>query len=532
MLYLQILESSKEIIYKMKIVFNLYVFVALFLLLLIALDTKGQSFREIQKVLPPDPPGHDWFGSAVSVSGNYAIVGAFDEDKTIIDGELFGEGAAYIYSRNISGVWNLNQKIYRSGGGKDDRLGTSVDISDKYAVVGAPQAIIMEESTNGITGGGVVLVYERDNDESWQEVQQLSASNYADEDWFGVSVALSGEYLVVGASGKDIGKEDIHRNAGSVYIFKRNSRGKWIEQQQLIASDFKRGDLFGLDISISDKTILIGASRKDTTQNDPYTWLPGIGAAYFFECDEQDVWQETQRVIASDYQKNSLFGSAVFISKNYAIIGAPSHDGKESDNLHSGAAYIFERNENGMWQEMKKLISPEPYFNNSFGHSVAINERYAIVGAFANRKVEDYPNVSAEGGIVGIYQRDDDGEWQFIQKLLPSNPNTSDNFGYALALSGEELLVGSSGIRESVHFFSFFPDVSPIPIPLLYPNPTSQEIQLRYIPYNSEYVLYDQLGRLLQRGIYVGIPLNVSRLSAGIYYLQLNDEQVLKFIKQ
>ena len=207
--------------------------------------------------------------------------------------------------------------------------GDSVAISGDHVVVGA----YYEDS--GGTNRGAAYVYNRDNGgaDAWGEVIKLTASDAADFDEFGYSVNIDGDYVIVGAWRK-AGVWPISL-AGAAYIFGRDSGGadNWGEVAKLTASDAETNDHFGNSISISGDYIIIGASQKDNSGNRQ-------GAAYIYARDYggADNWGEVMKLIASDAEDEDLFGNSVSISGDYAVVGAFWENGGGTDR---GAIYIF-----------------------------------------------------------------------------------------------------------------------------------------------------------------------------------------------
>ena len=183
----------------------------------------------------------------------------------------------------------------------------------------------------------------------------------SNNDAFGNSVSISGDYAIVGAPGDD---ENSHFS-GSAYIFRRDGE-TWIEEQKLLATDITRGDQFGYSVSISGYNAIVGAARDDDNGLNS-------GSAYFFRRDSTS-WVEEKKIIASDGAEGDLFGSSVSISEDFAIIGAQRNDG------YTGAAYIFKKSE-ANWAEIQKLTASDGASFDIFGHSVSISGDNVIVGA-------------------------------------------------------------------------------------------------------------------------------------------------------
>ena len=196
----------------------------------------------------------DEFGWSVSINSNYAIVGARHEDAGASDTR---EGAAYIYTRDaVTGVWGNEQKIEASDRASGDLFGWSVSLSGDYAIVGA-------YGKNSDTGAAYIF---KRGGTTWSEIKILTASDKASSDNFGFSVSLSGDYVIVGAYGKN-------SDTGAAYIFKRGGT-TWSEIKILTASDKAASDQFGFSVSLNDTGhAFVGAYGENS-----YT-----GAAYIYE---------------------------------------------------------------------------------------------------------------------------------------------------------------------------------------------------------------------------------------------------------
>jgi len=165
----------------------------------------------------------DRFGWSVSISGDYAIVGVFAEDEDAAGLNTMSEaGSAYVFERNGAGLWNEAQKIVASDRASTDYFGYSVSIFGEYAIVGAYTE--NEDATGGNTmiAAGSAYVFERNGAGLWNEAQKIVASDRASTDFFGTSVSISGDDVIVGAylEEEDATGSNNMNQAGSAYIFK------------------------------------------------------------------------------------------------------------------------------------------------------------------------------------------------------------------------------------------------------------------------------------------------------------------------
>jgi hypothetical protein len=161
----------------------------------------------------------------------------------------------------------------------------------------------------------------------WTEQAKLLASDGESDDYFGRSVSLNEDIILIGAKGDDTNGED----SGSAYVFTRLGTN-WTEQAKLLASDGDPGDLFGVSVSILEDKILIGAPGDDDNGEDS-------GSAYIFT-GSGTSWTQDCKLLSSDGATGDRFGSSVSISKNLALIGAY---GDDDYGLWSGSAYIFSK---------------------------------------------------------------------------------------------------------------------------------------------------------------------------------------------
>jgi hypothetical protein len=273
------------------------------------------------KLLASDGAAYDEFGYSVSISGDYAIIGAAYDDN----GNGDDAGAAYIFKRSGTN-WTQETKLIASDGEVADLFGISVSLNADYAIVGAYE----DDNSNG-ADAGAAYIFKRSGT-SWTQETKLTASDGEEGDKFGCSVSLNGHYAIAGAF---LATNDGNQgDAGSAYIFKRTDNG-WIQEAKLLASDGAANDHFGASVSISGDTALIGAVWDDNSNG------VDAGAAYVFKRSATS-WVEEVKLTASDGEPAAHFGISVSLSGDYALIGAY---GDDIDKFDVGSAYIFKKND-------------------------------------------------------------------------------------------------------------------------------------------------------------------------------------------
>ncbi|MCH8822003.1 MAG: FG-GAP repeat protein [Planctomycetes bacterium] len=327
------------------------------------------SWDEIHKLLPEDAQAGARFGSAVSISSDFVIVGASAHDVHFTD-----TGAVYIFYRNQGGAneWGQVAKLTASDGAQGDMFGSSVSISGDVVIVGA----VLDDDNGNISGSAYVFVKPSGGWEDMTQTAKLTASNGAALDHLGGCVSISGDTAVAGAWGDD----DNGFYSGSAYVFVKDSGG-WDDMTQtakLTVSDGAASDRFGNSVSISGDVIIVGAWTDDDSGD-------GSGSAYVFVKDSGgwDDMTETGNLSASDGAAGDELGGAVSIRGDTVIVGAAFDD--DNGSL-SGSAYLFEKPSGG-WQnatEDAKFTASNGEAGDLFGVSLSISGDYAIVGSVSS----------------------------------------------------------------------------------------------------------------------------------------------------
>ncbi len=301
-------------------------------------------------------------------------------------------------------------KLDADSGVLDSGFGRAVGISGDYAIVGAPR-----DAAEGEMRAGAAYLFRRENN-LWDLDENLTAGDGAPSDFFGHSVAISGDWAIVGAPHH----HGTAYGSGAAYLYERGSAG-WRFVKKLTASDGGRNDAFGYSVSISGETAAVGAYRAD-----------GRGAVYVF-VNGNSGWTQADKLTASDGGEGDDFGRSVAVSGDRVLVGAIHHGGH---GLRSGAAYVYRR-DGGQWMEEDELRPSGGSSDDFFGFSVSISDDWALIGASA----DDDRGTGA--GAAYFFQRTGTG-WIQRTKLVPSG-ESGDFFGRAVALSGKWAVVGADG---------------------------------------------------------------------------------------
>jgi len=242
---------------------------------------------------------------------------------------------------------------------------------------------------------------------------------------FGISAAVSGDTLVVGANAHDTAAGV---DAGTAYVFVRSGTS-WSLQQQIVASDGAASDSFGTSVAIAGDTIVVGAPLDDTAAGGD------SGSAYVY-VRSGTTWTEQQKLTASDAATIDQFGFSVSISGDTVVVGAFTHD--TPAGLDAGAAYVYVRT-GTTWTEQQKLLAPDALASDHFGCSVAVSGDTAVAGACTDDTAQ-----GTDTGSAWVFVRSGT-IWTAQQQLLAADGAPTDAFGCSLAVSGDTAAIGACG---------------------------------------------------------------------------------------
>ncbi|MEM8487462.1 MAG: hypothetical protein AAF564_18060 [Bacteroidota bacterium] len=309
------------------------------------------------------------------------------------------------------------QRIVPPDGAVNDQFGVSVAHSGETLLVGANAHDAAGEDA------GAVYFYQQ-NGTNWDFVQKVLVSEGAPADGFGIAVAVDGDYAVVGALGDDERAE----NAGAVFVYLREN-DSWQFLQKLTADDARANDAFGFSVALTDPYLIVGARGADDKGNS-------AGAAYIFQ-RAGATWVQLPKLTANDGTSGDFFGTAVDIDARFAVVGAELAEGEV---LGSGAVYVFE-NRGLLWLQRDRLQAADGAFLDQFGAAVSLGETHILVGARAN----DAGAVDA--GAAYLFEERADA---FVEaaKLQGADATANSFFGHSVAMRrGESVfaLIGAPG---------------------------------------------------------------------------------------
>jgi FG-GAP repeat/Secretion system C-terminal sorting domain len=499
------------------------------------------------KIVASDRNSTSLYGRRVDISGDYAIVGAYDDNE---NGLQPSAGAAYIYKRNSANQWKQVQKI--SSNQSYSRFGYSVAIDGNYAVIGAPYR--RSPISLGLeSGSGTAYIYQLQSDGFWKQIEFIRPSDYnLTEDSenlqrFGVSVDISANTVIIGSDlDSSYTNANIKTNAGSAYIFQKQADNTWKQMQKLLASDRQIGDNFGIKVKISKNTCFVSAYKNGYNANG-VDLLSKSGSVYVFQRQSNDSWLQTQKLVASDRKTDDEFGDCIDISGDYALV--------TPDKGRVNGGYIFKKQANGTWLEIQKLPNFNPVVtgsNNTFYLNAALNENYALIGVYG---------FSNQAGKVLVFQRQPNDSWVLVKEIMATDSIKSDAFGYAIAMDDKNFIV--SAITNSTDLncentianagSAYIFPISSLPQALtqtgtstntfnmkVAPNPLQDQVEVFLQNDESkptDVLLYDAFGKLLfskQKSMERQLTIDMNAFADGLYILiakQGENQAVQKLIK-
>jgi hypothetical protein len=314
----------------------------------------NDQWEQQQRITSSDGSNdHDFFGISVALDNDYAIVGSWWDDKFGYD-----DGAAYIFRRN-GDRWEEEMVLLPDY--NDSNFGISVSIHGDYAVVGATDHKIFSNTV------GAAYLFHR-NGNSWEKEEIFVPSYPIERSGFGSSVSIFRNYIIVGAEG--------YEEHGRVFIYEKNGNGWGL----INTFDGESHSHFGRSVSIDGIFAIVGAPFED---NDNGTMS---GSVYIYKRVNTQFgpqWERDTVLTGSDGTDYDFFGVSVSMnakseSGGFAIAGA-EHDDNEQ-GVNAGAAYIL-WTVNGKWMHCRKLIPAAESDHNLFGSAVSLCDNYAVIGA-------------------------------------------------------------------------------------------------------------------------------------------------------
>lgn len=368
---------------------------------------------------PTAPEVSAQFGSAVSMGGSFTAVGSPFASGGLPSPGTNGAGSVSIYEQGASG-WMLAATLTSPNPEASGQFGYDVAISDDYLIVGAP----FEDS--GQLDSGRAYLYQRSGN-AWLLVDTILELSQSVRSRFGHSVDLEGNQLVVSA----IRSAFFGPDAGAVYFYGLGG-GQAIFQDRVGPSPVSPGGFFGTSVALSDGRCAVGAVFEALLADDE-------GAAYVFERQPNMTWNQYSKVVPPVSQENAFFGISVDLDGIFLMVGAEGINNGAPSGV-SGTVFLFTDLGGGFLNPDSQLASPMPVGNGNFGRAVTISGDRLIVSELGNGGVaHEYRAYSGPGG-----------PWAYSSSIRGIGHTDSDSFATDVSLQGDRLVVGAPARTTAV----------------------------------------------------------------------------------
>lgn len=402
--------------------------------------TYAQGWQAGKKIIASDRTNLGAFGQVVSVSGDYAVIGASDDDGAA-DGKpsLASAGAAYVFF-NDNGTWIQIKKLYPSVRAAGAFFGRSVCIKGDYIIIGSESQTDANEQ-NPIQGAGAAYIYAKDQGGpgNWGLVKKVTSPNRQFREYFGGSVAIEGDYAVAGAYYE-----------ARTYILEKNAGGNdnWGSVKMLLPLAGNSFSSFGGRVAISGEYVAVSAYSDDNSGTGPA--LQNSGSAYIFKQSLAGInnWGLLKKITAPVIMESASFGSSIAIDGDHVVVGALNERTVQgSTTVYSaGAAYLFSKNNGGadQWGFHKKLTA-DVRSSAAFGAAVAINGTSIVIGGYSEGFDYKNENFVSNTGAAWVFSenRGGAGYWGQTAKLHAPDRDEGEVFGNAVGISETQIIVGS-----------------------------------------------------------------------------------------
>lgn len=338
----------------------------------------GGSWSQQARLEADDSAQDDSFGHSVSLSGDTALVGARSDDTAAGS----NAGSAYVFVRNET-IWSEEAKLEAGDAAEGDQFGQSVSLNSDTALVGAH----LDDTAAGNDAGSAYIFVR--SGAVWSEQAKLEGSDSTSDTWFGYSVSMDGDTALVGAY---LGDTSAGADAGSAYVFVRSGT-LWNQEAKLEAGDAEANDRFGFSVSLDGDTALVGAFADDTAAGSD------AGSAYVY-VRSGSIWSEEARLESEDGAEGDRFGISVSIDGDSALVGAV---GDDNGGSYSGSAYVFTRGGTN-WSQKVRVNAGDAHADDAFGWSVSLDGDIALVSAYTDDGLDNAAGTAGDQGSVYIFR--------------------------------------------------------------------------------------------------------------------------------
>ncbi len=379
---------------------------------------------QIARLTNADGAGFIRLGQAVELHGSRAMVGAPYADNS--------RGAVYVFEDSgvlAGGGWSQVARLVSSDRADNDRFGSSLDFEGDLAVVGAS-----EKHAPSLSRKGAAYLFRRQPNGSWVEFQRLEGPDEFGR--FGHQVKIENGRVFVSAYGR-------------VWVYAANGSGPSTRWEVIGELPAPNGSvLFGWSMDVSGDWLAIGDSQNNARGER-------AGTVYLYQefPSGSGAWLGRKALFASNAGGGKFFGNTVAIDRDLLVAG------ESRGNDAPGSVFVFERNAGGTnnWGETKRIIPGDGQSGDNFGSAIAIDEGALLVGA------SNEDDGSQGAGSAYFYRRPAGGGSNWMEtKFGADDPGETHVFGFDVALSRGQALIGGNGANAIGNAYVFMMDGPPV----------------------------------------------------------------------
>lgn len=321
------------------------------------------------------------------------------------------------------------------------------DVPSRNLLFGTALDIDGDQLLVGAPGANGVYIFERQSDGVWLQIDLLAPAHLPPAAVFGASMSVDGATLAIGAPGDN--GPDGAEETGSVHTYVWVD-DRWSASSVVHPDTLGTSDGFGQAVSLFGDTLAVGAPGEDSVSVGVHLdatddLAPDAGAAYLFDRQPDGSWQQRNLIKGSANQAGAWFGRAVSLSNGQLIVGAPRHS--EADAPYAGTVYLYTQPGDAAWRETARVSSPTPRRNGAFGSAVAQVGDVVAIGE-PNATAADATTALLGVGILHVARLPSAGGIPLLQSVAPGDPVVRSFFGFRAALTDDALIVAAPGTER------------------------------------------------------------------------------------
>ena len=388
---------------------------------------EGTEDCTVMEILPEHTTDGLHFGSTVAVQGDTAVIGAYNDDT--------GMGSVYVFKNENNRRWKQEATLSLGQGSVGDPgelFASSLALDGDTFVVGKPN----DDRDGDWSGSALVFRHTSDERFPWQLEGMLRPWQQEERDYFGQSIAIRSDTVIVGANCNVVGV-----NSGAAFVFRRYPGSSfWTQEAKLLpgedGKDGSSNDEFGNSVALSDdgNVAFVGSWLDADSRNQ------SMGSVYIYRRSAMGIWEQEDRLLPPYGRVDTTFGKSIAVNNEFVVVGAP---GSPWEPHGVGAAYIFQQRRGQAWSLYGILRSIDADVSHSFGENVAIADGTIVVSTRSD---------NTQAASLSIFLHDG-YQWNLHDFIQPG-PSRVSGIGFASSIStdGKTLLVGSrkADLKEKI----------------------------------------------------------------------------------